>query len=173
MSDVCKVRIIQVSTEIHSRFKNSNVIPLFQMIAKNVGIRRARGRFVLATNVDILFSNELMQFIALEQLDPHGMYRIDRHDVPAEIPPYFSLDEALIWCNQNVLRIYRHLETVNMIDGITASSSIYENSVFRKIHNWFRKLERPLHTNACGDFTILSAEYWMKVAGNPEFPCAQ
>jgi hypothetical protein len=31
-------------------------------------------------------------------------------------------------------------------------------------------LDAPLHTNACGDFTILSAEYWMKVTGNPEFP---
>ena len=29
------------------------------MIAKNVGIRRARGEFVLATNIDILFSSEL------------------------------------------------------------------------------------------------------------------
>jgi len=34
------------------------------MIAKNVGIRRARGRFVLSTNIDILLSNELVDYIA-------------------------------------------------------------------------------------------------------------
>jgi len=38
-------------------------LPLFQMIAKNVGIRRARGRFVLVTNIDILFSDAVIQFM--------------------------------------------------------------------------------------------------------------
>ena len=33
------------------------------MIAKNAGIRRARGQFVLATNIDIIFSNELVGFL--------------------------------------------------------------------------------------------------------------
>jgi hypothetical protein len=33
------------------------------MIAKNVGIRRARGRFVLATNVDILLDDALVRFL--------------------------------------------------------------------------------------------------------------
>lgn len=169
-SSSCPVRIIQVPQVIHERFENSDVIPLFQMIAKNVGIRRARGRFVLATNVDILFSNELMQFLASGQLNPHRMYRIDRHDVPAVIPLHLSLDEILEWCSQNVLHIYRYLETVDVTNGVIPPSRVAKISFFRKISNWFRNQDVPLHTNACGDFTLLSAEYWMKVAGNPEFP---
>src|SRR5205085_9254318 len=40
----CDIRIIQVPAEIHGRFKHSDGLPVFQMIAKNVGIRRARDR---------------------------------------------------------------------------------------------------------------------------------
>ena len=44
--------------------RTRSVLPLFQMIGKNVGIRRSRGEFVLCTNIDIIFSNELVQFFA-------------------------------------------------------------------------------------------------------------
>ena len=47
----CVVRVITVPHEIHARMAHSDALPLFQMIAKNVGIRRARGKFVLATNI--------------------------------------------------------------------------------------------------------------------------
>src|SRR6266508_1631698 len=46
------------------RYDHAKALPLYQMIAKNVGIRRARGRFILATNIDILISSELAVFIA-------------------------------------------------------------------------------------------------------------
>ena len=56
------VRVITVSREIHRRYRFADVLPLYQMIAKNVGVRRARGEFILATNIDILFSDELPIF---------------------------------------------------------------------------------------------------------------
>src|SRR6266481_6896768 len=39
----CAVRIVEVPNELHSRLAYSNRLPLFQMIGKNVGIRRAHG----------------------------------------------------------------------------------------------------------------------------------
>ena len=59
-SEHIPVRFIEVPPDVHRRYRNSDVLPLFQMIAKNVGIRRARGRFVLCTNQDVLFSSELI-----------------------------------------------------------------------------------------------------------------
>src|SRR5215470_3402233 len=50
----CTVRIIQVPAELHRTLKHPDALPLYQMIAKNVGIRRALGQFVLSTNIDIL-----------------------------------------------------------------------------------------------------------------------
>lgn len=166
----CSVRVIRVSEEIHRRFKNSEIIPLFQMIAKNVGIRRARGRFVLATNIDILFSDELMQFLASGQLNSDRMYRVDRYDVPATIPTNLTHREQLEWCKQNVLRVYRYLETVPVANGRAHPRHPLNSSPLEKISAWLLRRKMPLHTNACGDFTLLSAEYWMKLAGNPEFP---
>src|SRR5579864_2286230 len=77
----CEVRFIQVPSDVHQRYKHAESLPLYQMIAKNAGIRRARGRFVLATNIDIIFSDELVRHIARRSLEENRTYRIDRHDV--------------------------------------------------------------------------------------------
>ena len=34
------------------------------MIAKNVGIRRASGEFILATNIDVIINQKLYEFIS-------------------------------------------------------------------------------------------------------------
>jgi hypothetical protein len=88
------------------------VLPLFQMIGKNVGIRRARGEFVLATNIDILFSDELFQFLATRSLKHGEMYRVDRWDVSPFISVEASLAEQLTFCRENCLRVNRKGETV-------------------------------------------------------------
>ena len=49
----CEIRFIEVPPELHRRYAHAEALALYQMIAKNAGIRRARGRFVLATNIDI------------------------------------------------------------------------------------------------------------------------
>ena len=38
----CAYRFIAVPPDVHQRLQYADVLPLFQMIAKNVGIRRAR-----------------------------------------------------------------------------------------------------------------------------------
>ncbi len=107
LSDIFTVRFIEVPPEAHRAFRNSDVIPLFQMIAKNVGIRRAKGEFIVATNPDLLFSDALISFLASRQLKHKVMYRIDRHDVPAEPPENASMDELFAWCGANILRVHR------------------------------------------------------------------
>src|SRR5213078_3356107 len=77
-------RIIVVAPELHARFAHSDGLPLFQMIAKNVGIRRAAAQFVLATNIDILLSDELFQYFERD-LKPGAMYRVERLDVEADV----------------------------------------------------------------------------------------
>jgi hypothetical protein len=102
----CEVRFVEVPPEVHRRFRNSEVIPLHQMAAKNVGIRRARGKFVLATNLDIVFSAELMQFLAERRLERRRIYRIDRHDVASAIPVKATADQLVAFCQKNILRVF-------------------------------------------------------------------
>ncbi len=101
----CQIRIIEVPPEAHQRFNHSDVLPLFQMLGKNVGIRRARGQFVLATNIDLLFTNELFDFLASRKLKSDEIYRVDRYDVPADVPLGCPIDEQLAYCENHILRI--------------------------------------------------------------------
>jgi hypothetical protein len=102
----CAIRFVEVPPEFHERFAHSTAIPLHQMIAKNVGIRRARGRFVLVTNLDIIFSAALMQFLAERRLEPGVMYRIDRLDIASDLPAGVGIDELLSFCRSHVLRVF-------------------------------------------------------------------
>ena len=61
-----------------------------EFLAKNVGIRRARGRFVLTTNTDVFFGPELVDRFAAGVLDAGIVYRTNRVDVK------FGIDESHI-----------------------------------------------------------------------------
>ena len=111
------VRIVTVPNDIHARLEHSAELPLFQMIAKNVGIRRARGRFVLATNVDVIFDDELVETLAESVLSEDRVYRCDRFDVTADIPAAAPVEEQLELCSDRVIRINRFNETVDLRTG--------------------------------------------------------
>lgn len=103
--EFCSVRIIQVPPELHRRFAHWKALPLYQMIAKNAGIRRARGQFILATNIDILFSSELIRFIAGRCLTSGKMYRIDRWDVMPGVSVDAPVEEQLAYCRSHLIRL--------------------------------------------------------------------
>ncbi|MGA3235071.1 MAG: hypothetical protein ABSG03_02110 [Bryobacteraceae bacterium] len=107
------MRILQVPPDLHRRYAHAEALPLYQMMAKNAGIRRARGRFVLATNIDIIFSDELVGFLAQRKLEPRRMYRIDRHDVMPEVP-IDGIEEQLEYCRTHLIRINAREGTFNL-----------------------------------------------------------
>jgi len=151
----CGVRIITVPPSVHARFKHSDGLPLFQMIAKNVGIRRARGEFVLATNVDILFSEQLIRLFGSGRLREGRCYRVVRYDVPGD-PPDAPVDELLEWCASNVLRVCSRDGVIDARTGERIGVSGTATS-------------RPrLHTNGCGDFQLMAARHWHALRGYPE-----
>lgn len=223
----CSVRIIEVTPEIHKRFKYSDRLPLFQMIAKNVGIRRARGQFIMATNIDLLFSDELMRFLASRKLASDRMYRIDRYDVSSEVPIDISITEMLNYCRRNIIRVNTKKGTIVLEDvqKVSRSSMWFQDKIHR-VKPWLPTLEqlkglyspymvlrgiahlvraiacffkwsllslwecaiffrsffglknekaydenpcKKLHTNACGDFTLLAKEHWFALRSYPEW----
>jgi hypothetical protein len=100
----CDIRIITVSAEVHRTFQHADKIRLFQMLAKNAGIRRARGEFVLATNIDILFSDDAIRHLR-DRLQPGFLYLADRVDVPAEVPTVDGFDGVLKFCEARAFRV--------------------------------------------------------------------
>jgi len=207
----CTVRIIEVPHEVHKRFQHSDTLALYQMIAKNVGIRRAQGRFILATNIDLLFSDELTRFLASRSLKPQFMYRIDRYDVPRNVPTDVTVEEQLNYCKHNIKRVHTR-------DGSFSKNELRWISLgkisapLRQLHryllfsmsrwpqvepavrrmgvrtfkvalkmayeivarglkflaDWIFPPYPRLHTNGCGDFTLLAREDWHVLRGYPE-----
>jgi hypothetical protein len=113
----CTVRIIEVPSTVHSRLRHSAALPLFQMIAKNVGIRRARGEYVLVTNIDLLLSDELMSFVATHKLEAGVLYRVDRYDTDAAIGIGDPIPEQLEAADAGVIRVHRRDGTLDLRDG--------------------------------------------------------
>jgi hypothetical protein len=226
----CPVRIITVPNEYHKQLAHSDNLTLFQMIAKNVGIRRARGEFVLATNVDVILSSRLMRFLSRRALKEKTLYRIDRTDVKNDIPVTAGLRSIERYCRKNIIRICTRTEIIcsnhhtalrlrsiflnylprhyifidNKIRSVLPwlpakkhwlelfryktynkkNIRIVTNHLKRAVKHYRSSLELKrlkqledtgartnsrLHTNACGDFTLLARQDWLDLQGNAEW----
>ncbi len=89
-----RVKIITVPREVHKEFAHANKINLYQMIAKNVGIKRAEGEYVICTNTDILFTQKLLNEINnISFKDENIVYRADRHDVDLDNFDNYNIDK--------------------------------------------------------------------------------
>jgi hypothetical protein len=72
-----------------------------EFIAKNVGIRRSRGRFVLTTNTDIFLSRGLIRTLAAQALENRTLYRAVRVDLRNALD-VTNLDWSLFEDERNV-----------------------------------------------------------------------
>jgi len=184
----CQARAITVPAALHARVKYADKLAFFQMIAKNAGIRRARGEFVLATNIDIIFSEELFRFLARRQLDQGKMYRTDRHDIQAGLSEHLTLAETLDYAWANPIRSHRRIGPKKLLAALYPSPAHVRTctpdlDAVRRIGGfdvreqdgaWLVHAERTtsiehLHTNGCGDFKLISRQGWEAIRGYPEF----
>jgi hypothetical protein len=184
----CRARIITVPAVLHDRLKYADRLPFFQMIAKNAGIRRARGEFILATNIDIIFSDELMRYIARRQLNPAAMLRVDRYDIQHDIPIAFTVDQTLEYAWTHPVRSNRRIGLTALTQHLygedwfkrttvpdpAVCAGMEGFAVVREAEGWSVRPQPAagvddLHTNACGDFTLLSRAGWAAITGYAEF----
>jgi hypothetical protein len=175
------VRIVTVPREIAaSRFDQADEIPIWIFAAKNVGVRRARSPFVLATNPDVLFTPALFRTIAKSALDANSFYRTSRYDV-AGVPLNVGPRAQLGRCRRSIVR-------VNLLGGSlrfdhptgglrlvrAIRSHVSRQRVTQPVSRAARA-ERPtdwIHTNASGDFFLAHRSCWDELRGYPEFASA-
>jgi hypothetical protein len=108
-----RARVVTVPHAIHALVAPGLDLPLFQMIGKNVGIRRARGRFVLASNVDILFDDALVGYLR-DRLEPGTMLRVDRYDVPSDLPRDVPFAQVLADCARRFFHVNARFGTFDI-----------------------------------------------------------
>ena len=168
-----RVRFIEVTEQIHSSLPRSNVIQLHEFTGKNVGIRRAKGVFILTTNIDILFSAKLTKFLASHTLSAQCFYRTNTYALDRPIVPLAaSITEELEFCGKHITRIGLRGETLNFRGRPTGLGRLglaivrYRFSRFRR--RKLNRIEDILHTNGAGDFMLMSRDSWRALRGYPE-----
>ena len=140
----CTIRAVVVPPSIHLRYKGHDKLPVHKTASANVGIRRSRGQFILLRPIDLIYSDDLVAFIAQKRLSKDQIYRTNRCDIDRNVVQYNTLKKQLEFCRQNIIKIHSR-------DTPSAKSELPN-----------------LHTNACGDFQLLSRERWYLLHGHPE-----
>ena len=143
------IRVIMVPKQIHDQVEHTkfdapgaNEMSFFLGIAQNVGIRRAKGKFILATNADIIPNRMLMQFLSRpDVLAPDTFYRIYRYDMDRTVPQMLGPSQAI--------PIY---EREAKLRGSEVSKGV-------------------IHKKAAGDFILAHSDIFNHVRGFPEIRC--
>lgn len=164
-NDKLTVRYIVVPPELHNQYEQAEKIPLFQMIAKNVGIRRAKGEFVLCTNVDLLFSDEMFDIFAKKRLRKDTFYRADRADIPTDIQADWTLEQQLEYAKNNIIERQKNKRYLGLMKHLAGMNKQRLRKLGKKMPGI---LLSQLETFACGDFTLMSKEAWIDIEGYPE-----
>jgi hypothetical protein len=91
----------------HEAYSLNPKLQFQEFIAKNIGIRRSRGEYILTTNTDIYLSRGVLDVLKTRALAPRVLYRVVRIDLKDGIEY-----EAMDW---SVLEDPRNCDTVNQI----------------------------------------------------------
>lgn len=194
-----QARVLTVPNSVHAGIPHGQALPLFQMIAKNVGVRRAAAQAVLATNIDIIWSAALTSHLATRPWTPGRLIRADRADVPSSIAEETDLevihkvaaDQAFRLHGKNgvefkgedagrwhthrrrhVSRIAQWMRHILLQDRMSEILP-HEPRLVRLLQGLrarnFAKRAPTLHTNACGDFTLMTKSDWYRLRGYGEW----
>ena len=74
------------------------------MLGKNVGVRRAKGKFILCTNIDIIFPSKFFEFVQRKKLKKDILYRSERLDIKRTIPQKATIDDQISFAQGNIIR---------------------------------------------------------------------
>ena len=105
--DQTQLRSYVVHPAYHDALSLNPRLQFQEFIAKNVGIRRARGTFVLTTNTDIYLGRGVVECLAAAAIQDGILYRAARHDLKS-----YSDVAQMDW---SILEDPRNCEVVNHI----------------------------------------------------------
>ncbi len=185
-----RIRIITITNEIHKQLENPQVrksLPFYEYIAKNSGIRRARGEYICAANPDILFHPRIITWLSKRPLRRNYYYRTDRCDFKKPIsPPPPDPAEFIKWLKSTIYRIYlkgNHYEQ-KMPFGLTLPVLRLYNRGVLKLELFFSRYPRMgvslgwvvnyhnaeyrYHCNVSGDFMMMHRDRWSDLHSYPE-----
>ncbi|MBI1286582.1 MAG: hypothetical protein GC178_03295 [Flavobacteriales bacterium] len=180
------VRIVTVPGLIHKEtVAESKVkdVPVLEYVAKNVGIRRARGRFIMAMNPDIVMSEAL--FPKLKKLKKGTYYRANRsdHTFEGELTTTSTVYEQLrnhvrtVWFKGShedfenfSMSMYLKQWARKWFENKWRGNTVYFEAVLNyfSIPVYYHNIEYRLHCNASGDLMLMHRDHWAQLKGYKE-----
>lgn len=184
------IRVITVPTQIHEQYHDRAIrkkLPFYEFPAKNIGIRRAQGAYILSTNADILLHPALVKQISKQSLQPGNYYRanrIDYRNVNASTPTRELLKEAyknaflysakgFKYSLTKKIPLQIQLAVIERFNNprlgwelfkIKHQTVLSRYKIYHNPHN----AEYRYHVTNCGDFMLMHRQHWMDLKGNPE-----
>jgi hypothetical protein len=143
---------IVISPKIASILTNNdpNAQKCCEVLARNIGIKRATGDWVLSSNIDIIHPSREDLEKTLNELDPNTFYTISRRHVTLDIIKEFHGGE----CD------YKSWESLRNHLNETIGERIYTEKIV--------KGDDYSMINCCGDYQIAKRHIWETIKGFEE-----
>jgi glycosyltransferase involved in cell wall biosynthesis len=185
------VRFIEVPPAVHEKLPNARRYPFQTTTARNVGVRRARGEYILITAADVLPNADLIQLLAAGRLSPKAFYRIDRRDLSEELPADWSVDEQLAFCRIQDVTVNTYYGSIRELGRPSLLARFRIRWRHRTVLQEYRRYQADpeykgppdrfgadqvitpgdgLHRNASGDFFLMHRDRWHDVRGYTQIP---
>ena len=165
------VRTVLVPSAIHQKLPGADNCQFLEFLAKNTGVRRAQGKFILVTNPDIVFCDELIERLARCDLNQDTFYRVDRIEITGRPPTDGDRESVLAYCEQQAIRLAAPGYTVDMDPNLPFPlrlSKARHTARRNREKNVPLRVEDRIHTNASGDFMLMHRDAWARLRGFPE-----
>lgn len=115
-SSASALRGIVVDRQYQEALSLNARLEYLEFIAKNVGIRRARGEYVLTANGDVFLSRQVLDVFERSVLEPRVVYRACRHDLKMSLEAS-RIDWEMLEDQRNLERVPRPLRPPLMGGG--------------------------------------------------------
>lgn len=178
-------RFIEVPQQVHQRYhkpdiRNHNEV--YEFIAKNYGIRRAKGEFILSTNADVLIQKQIFHFISQQKLNKTYYYRANRLDFSGKVTLNKKSDfykEAVMISFKGIrfdlkAKQFSHFKYLlyNWYASIFVNYHLAKFQLQKllpfKINVIYNNAEFHCHCNNSGDFMLMHRDFWQQLQGYPE-----
>lgn len=169
-----KMVLITVDHDIHATLvaegKRKDV-PVLEYMAKNVGIRRATGQFILCMNPDILLPTEF--FGMIDSLIKNRYYRADRLDytsiesgIPSGYAHLFMRGHNIVLNSDSSLMVWLY-RTINPVRCFWKRNTVHLSKLLDLLRwkVYYHNAEFHCHCDASGDFLLMHRDHWHRLHG--------
>jgi len=167
-NEFADIRIISVPG---AEILNGHVIDRERRL-QNIGIRRARGAFVLATGTDVIFGSGLVKLFAARVLREGSTYHALRIDTaPAYLDPScVDPAEAETLCRQGAFAASLPPLRIGFDGrGASMSDTIWDETIRRAGAELGMDRMANVVRFSLGNFLLMSRENWLRIGGFPEW----